>query len=391
MNEQVQLVIEILAVVAAAIGVVVAIIKVIEAYNRWKASKSGGSDMKPNQTTHQTANSSAGTGSITGDNNTQTISVNIGHQVEIAPQPQDVQEDQENDDIILKKEYTSLFAENGKLQHERIQITKCASGQVEGDVYLDEQYIYKLTGTFRNRILTGEFSAVGKFVDERGTINLKLIGHDILSGFCSFSKISMEAEDQIRVSPYVWVAGESLDLIKGTYEFCTQCHSENKMCCCASDDIDMPILLQNEALQIQSMRPRDRRLRVFSNNIGHTPIRQMKSKPLPAGGVASCACHFYDVNEHKCTIYDIRPVDCRLFPFDIRLDKDTDEYWIGYYDELCERSLPDGQTMRKYAHVLRPFIFLLYPFANIITADVVCTKLKDAHFQKLYRLNQFIF
>ncbi len=382
MNVKLELVIQILAAVVAAIGLLAAGFKAIEAYNKWKASRQGGNSVPTPPST--TSSESSG--------NTQNVSINVGTNGSLSSQTHDISQIPESgDEIILKKEYTSLLAENGKLQHERIVITKCSAGQVEGDVYFDEQYIYKLTGTFRNRILTGEFSAVGKFLDERGTINLKLIDSDILSGFCSFSKISMDAEDQIRVSPYVWVAGKSLDLINGTYEFCTACHAENKVCCCASDDIDMPVLLQNETLQIQSKSPKERKARLFSNSIGRTSIRQMKSKPLEKDDISSCACHFYDTKEHRCTIYDMRPVDCRLFPFDIRLNKETNEYWIGYYDELCERSLPDETTMRKYAHVLRPFIFLLYPYANIITADTVCTKLKDAHFWELYRLNQFIF
>ena len=213
----------------------------------------------------------------------------------------------------------------------------------------------------------------------------------LLLGFCSFSKISIDFEDQIRVSPYVWVAGENNELVHGTYQFCTNCHVENKVCCCASDEIDMPVLLRNEVQQIQSSSIKNRKMKEFSHNIGQTSIRQMKSKTCEKDGCTISACHFYDIDAHKCKIYDTRPTDCRLFPFDIKLDPHTNEYWLGYYDELCERNLPDEQVMKKYAHTLRPFIFLLFPFANIITMDTVCEKLKDAHFAKLYRLNEFIF
>lgn len=375
------LIIEILAVFVAATGLITAIVKLVTAYNKRKQARGGNVDPKQN------IESSVGSGSIAGDHNVQAIVFNVGKQEhEISKTIED-----DSDEILLKSTYTSLFAENGKVQHERITIQNLTHGQISGEVFLDEKCIYKLTGTFKNRILTGEFTTVGRFVDERGTINLKQIDHDIFSGFCSFSKISMDFEDQIRVSPYVWISGENTDLIDGTYQFCSNCHIENKICCCASDEIDMPILLKNEAQQIQALSPRSHRLKIFSNNIGQTTIRQMKHKTFERDGRTHFACHFYDLRENKCTIYDKRPIDCRLFPFDIKLDENTNEYWIGYYDELCERSLPDETTMKKYVHILRPFIFLLFPYANIITLDSVCPKLKKAHFSKLYKLNEFIF
>lgn len=370
--------------ITACVGLLTAIVKGVEAYHKRKSTPKGESEL----TLEQNAESSLGTGSIMGDNNVQTFTVNIGSE---KTSTETTRDKRDNDSIMLKPLYTSLFAEKGKVQHERIEIKNLGRGKIEGDVYLDAQYIYKLTGTFKNRILTGEFTAVGEFVDERGTINLKLIDHDILSGFCSFSKISIDFEDQIRVSPYVWVAGEDNELIHGTYQFCTNCHSENKVCCCASDEIDMPVLLGNEVRQIQSSSIKNKKMKDFSHNIGQTSIRQMRAKTYDKDGKAIRACHFYDVDAHRCKIYDTRPTDCRLFPFDIKLDPNTNEYWLGYYDELCERNLPDEQAMKKYAHILRPFIFLLFPFANIITMDTVCEKLKDAHFVKLYRLNEFVF
>lgn len=381
MNTNTQLVIQILAILVAAIGLAAAIIKLITAYKKQKPTDSGGDSVDSTQTTE----SSVGTGNITGDGNTQTINVTIGNQ-RTTPE-----EDVYDDDVMLQSSYTSLFAENGKVHHETISIQNLGHGRIEGEVYLDSEYTYKLSGTFKNRILTGEYTSVGRFVDERGTVNLKLIDQDILTGFCSFSKVSMNFDDQIRMSPYIWISGDNTDLINGTYQFCSECHMTNKTCCCASDEIDMPVLLKNDAQQIQALSPRSHRLKFFSSNIGQTSVRQMKSKAFERNGKTHYACHFYDVKNNICTIYDTRPVDCRLFPFDIKLDAITNEYWIGYYDDLCERSLPDESIMKRYAHILRPFIFLMFPYANIVTLDSVCEKLKNAHFTRLYKLNDFIF
>ncbi len=290
--------------------------------------------------------------------------------------------------IILKSTYTSLFAEKGTVQNEKIVITNLGNGKIEGKVYLDKNYIYSLSGTFKNCILTGEFTSVGKYTDERGTINLRLISEDVLSGFCSFSKVSKFADDQIRMSPYVWVAGEDNNLLNGTYEFCTQCHNERKKCCCSSSDIDMPILLNNEAHRIQGTNPRMHRMKVFSRNIRNTQVRQI-NEVNHSGNEPSC--FFYDQNENRCKIYNIRPTDCRLFPFDIKLDRETNEYWIGYYEDLCDRQLPEIDVMKQYAHILRPQLFLLFPYANTINDESVCKRLSKSSFVKLYKLEEFIF
>lgn len=293
-----------------------------------------------------------------------------------------------NSEVHLRKSYTSVFAERGVIHNEKITIKSQKNGKVEGEVYLDDNNIYKLEGTFRNCILTGEFTSVGEYTDERGTINLKLISEDILSGFCSFSKISNFAYDPIRMSPYVWVAGNDENLLSGTYEFCSQCHNDKKKCCCSSPDVDMPVILKNEAQRIQSSNPRIRKMKAFSHSIGNTLVRQINEIKRPDG---VHYCHFYDNDEGCCKIYDIRPTDCRLFPFDIKLDENTNEYWIGYYSDLCDRPMPDHEEMKVYAHVLRPQLFLLFPYANTINDQSVCERLRKASFERLYKLEEFIF
>lgn len=74
-----------------------------------------------------------------------------------------------------------------------------------------------------------------------------------------------------------------------------------------------------------------------------------------------------------------------------RLDPNTNEYWVGYYNDLCERQLPSIETMKQYAHMLRPLLFLLFPYANTINQEDVCRHLSKANFEKLYKLDQFIF
>lgn len=384
-----ELAVAVIGLIVAVIGVPKAIFELRKAY--LERHKSSGKEAEPvnisnNKGVVLTNSTIGGNVSTNTDSGNVTIhgDVIVGESREVDA-PADTLPD---DNIILKDTYTSLFAEKGEVHSERITIRNLGGGRVEGEVYLDNTHVYSLTGTFKNRILTGEFTSTGKYNDERGTINLKLISEDILSGFCSFSKTSMSFDDQIRMSPYVWVAGTNSQLLCGTYDFCTACHNEGRKCCCASADIDMPVLLRNEAQRLQSKNPRQQRMRDFSHNIGNTPIRQVNSIQNGATGVH---CHFYNPHENCCKIYDVRPIDCRLFPFDIKLDPNTNEYWVGYYNDLCERQLPSIETMKQYAHMLRPLLFLLFPYANTINQEDVCKHLSKANFERLYRLEQFIF
>jgi len=48
-------------------------------------------------------------------------------------------------------------------------------------------------------------------------------------------------------------------------------------------------------------------------------------------------CVFYDHAKRKCTIYAIRPADCRFFPYDI-LRKGSKYYWIKWKLESADAS-----------------------------------------------------
>lgn len=319
--------------------------------------------------------------------------------------PKESVDDKES--IRLKDKYTSLFAEDDKLKTEQIVITKQKNGIVEGTVTLLEEVVgsgprqhftYSLKGRFTNKVLTAEYYSNNGDADERGAINLKLIDRDILSGFCSFSKLSAAVDDEIRVSPYVWVSGENKDLMNGTFDFCTQCYTDHKVCCCASEKVDMPVFVNGELAAIrnqlvQKNTEKNSFSKALSDPFQKSAVRQMKreDKKEKDGTLISTKCHFYNAEEQKCRIYEGRPIDCKLFPYDIKLSEEKKEYIIGYYTDLCERSLPDLSTMKKKAHILRPYFFLLYPYLHIITSNEVCQRLNHADFQEIARFKDFVF
>ncbi|WP_289227655.1 YkgJ family cysteine cluster protein [Parabacteroides goldsteinii] len=357
----------VLAGILSIIGAVLAIVH---------AKKQKGDATMPKETTTQTSDrgsiniSAEGGSSVTV---TGVIASNGNNDGTDSADKLDEKLESEYESIQLHNVYTSLFAEDNQLKTERIIITQQDRGKIEGYVELNEldghghvtrTLTYSLTGVFANKVLTAEYLSKGVRSDERGAINLKLIAPNILSGFCSFSKLSI-VEDEIRVSPYVWVEGEDIDLLDGTYDFCTQCYQEKAVCCCASEYVDMPLFLETETAAIRaslSRREKQQRKKAFSKPLpgpfSQASVRQiLRDEKTDENGNLETKCHFFDLSSNVCKIYGGRPLDCRLFPFDIKLSTDNSEYIIGYYTDLCSRPLPQDTVMKQYAHILRPYFF----------------------------------
>jgi len=403
MGENVKIVI---SIIVAILGLIAAILGVLKAYIEVKKRKERKKEISVNNNTNHNSNNNGSLTNISG--NTGSIVINQNNTT--TNSQQSVEEQAENHEnncaIKLNDNYTSLFAEDDKLKSEQITITSQKNGVVKGIVTLIEKdqststetkHLYTLEGRYSNKILTAEYFSQNESVDERGAINLKLIDSDILSGFCSFSKAAT-SDDEIRVSPYVWVSGKDQNLLDGTFEFCQACHDEHRGCCCASDKVDMPVFLNNELNLIRKQLPNHQiEKSTFSKSLTKpyqkSHVRQMKptEKKDQDGKLEHNGCHFYDAEQQTCKIYDGRPIDCRLFPFDIRLSNSRKAYVIIYYTELCNCHLPDKAAMKKKAHILRPYFFLLYPYLHIITCDDVCKKLKNAEYEVIADFKDFIF
>ena len=160
----------------------------------------------------------------------------------------------------------------------------------------------------------------------------------------------------------------------------------------------MPVFLNNELNLIRRQLPNNQIEKSSFSKALTKPyqkslVRQMKAteKKDIDGNLEHHGCYFYDTENQVCKIYAGRPIDCRLFPFDIKLSDTRKAYVIGYYTELCHCNLPDKATMKKKAHILRPYFFLLYPYLHIITCDDVCKKLKNAEFEVIADFKDFIF
>ena len=90
--------------------------------------------------------------------------------------------------------------------------------------------------------------------------------------------------------------------MKGTFNYCSQC-KEKLNCCVDFEDIDNPIIYIEEKNKIQKSIKCDDS--IFSK------ITEDCFNINTINGV----CPFY---KNGCSIYDIRPNDCRLYPYDLK-------------------------------------------------------------------------
>ena len=115
----------------------------------------------------------------------------------------------------------------------------------------------------------------------------------------------------------------------GSFRDCASCPSQNN--CCVRERrggygrVVAPFLLPSEAEVIGRHKQLDTssfwEIVENENGMATHELRTVKNQ-----------CYFYD--NGRCGIYRIRPIDCRLFPFDIVEREDGSFWWIVYL-KLC--------------------------------------------------------
>ena len=106
---------------------------------------------------------------------------------------------------------------------------------------------------------------------------------------------------------------------QGTYNHCSKCKA--RTCCCDFDnDIDNVVTTLEEK-------------QLILERVGMENEKYFKKINDKAYNILSVnkICPFF---KEGCTIYDVRPSDCRLFPYDIK--KIEDKYFLIKYDLPCK-------------------------------------------------------
>jgi len=100
-------------------------------------------------------------------------------------------------------------------------------------------------------------------------------------------------------------------------KLCGNCTHKN---CCT--DSAVPLVFSNDLKKLQKSisQPSDYLKTVRINNVDVNAIKKKDN---------STECIFWDNETSGCKIYDSRPFDCRLYPFDIMLIDDS-YHWIVY-------------------------------------------------------------
>lgn len=146
---------------------------------------------------------------------------------------------------------------------------------------------------------------------------------------------------------------------KGCYKDCTNCSLSQK-CCSCFDKINAPTLNKNEVNKIiKSINEYSFYDKVSEN------IFQLKT--------INNECIFY--KNGKCSIYDNRPIDCRLYPYDVI--KDGDKYYLIIY--LIDCINVDG--FLKDNPLDEELIKLIIPWIEDFTNEINYTKMKKCKYK----------
>ena len=90
---------------------------------------------------------------------------------------------------------------------------------------------------------------------------------------------------------------------EGSFSFCDGCPAHSN--CCTGKTVDLPILTPADTQRISEETGIPR-----PDFCSETEGRLLTMRARPGGG-----CYFY--RDGKCSVYDVRPIDCRMFPFDV--------------------------------------------------------------------------
>lgn len=272
--------------------------------------------------------------------------------------------------IDISGKWNSFFHEGDDIQAELVELKQYGQ-MVEGKISLERrEYIF--TGEFKNQILMGKYVSENNRRDERGTIVLRRINENILSGFCTF----VYRDIQVYSSPYVLTLASYHDVTKGTYSFCNSCVGKFD-CCCNCNEIDMPIVLPFEAHNIAAISGKS--INEFAVKLTSNLYQMKRLNDKEENG-----CIFFVNN--SCSIYKNRPIDCRLFPFDF---KEIDgEYWLIYYNgrEICKALPRDPNEIKSFAHNIRPLLDMLLPYMSECSDPKFCKRLGNQEYIKLFTI-----
>ena len=276
--------------------------------------------------------------------------------------------------INLSGKWMSSFIQNNKIYNEDVEF-KQEGNKIFADITLNfdgEMCKYKFEGKIGKKVINGTYEYLDDLDIESGTISLKIINDNFLYGVTTYISTDKDNDDVVE-SPYALFRNTDNNL--GTFDLCHNCVKKSATCC-SNPCVDSPMLLPNEAREIA--KARNIEIEEFAKTVdfakmhsdkGLKNLYQMKRQEN------SSSCYFY--RDAKCTIYDIRPIDCRIFPYDIKLESDGNYYLVYYLTNDCEVKNMNVDNLKMVSYNTRLFLRLLLPYLREWTDSYCSTHLTE--------------
>ena len=276
--------------------------------------------------------------------------------------------------IDLSGEWISSLIQNNKIYNEKVNFKQNGKDLTANIIlnYDGEICNYEFMGRITNNIINGTYFYTEDSNVESGTISLKIINKDFLYGVATYISDVPDCDDIVQ-SPYALFRNTEHSL--GTFNLCSNCVGKNSSCCCDTN-VDSPMLLPNEVEVIAKKMQIEKEsfskkidLAKMNNDDTLKDLYQMKRDKK------TNSCCFYKNN--CCTIYDIRPIDCRIFPYDIKLENDGNYYLVYYKSDKCQIMNEELKNIKMVSYNTRLFFRLLLPYIREWSDKYCCTHLTE--------------
>ena len=276
--------------------------------------------------------------------------------------------------VDLAGEWISSFIQNNRIYNEVVNFEQDECN-LKANIVLnyDGQICkYEFNGVINNNIINGVYKCTNDSDVESGTISLKIINDNFLYGVATYISDDSNSDDIVQ-SPYALFRNAEYKL--GTFNLCNKCVGNDASCCC-NPNVDSPMLLPSEVEVISKSVKLD--TDVFSSKVDFSKmyddyslkdLYQMKRQKNNNN------CYFY--KDNKCTIYDIRPIDCRMFPYDIKLESDGNYYLVYYKSDNCRIMNENFKDIKMVSYNTRLFLRLLLPYLREWSDGYCCVRLTE--------------
>ena len=286
--------------------------------------------------------------------------------------------------IDLSGEWISSFIQNNKIYNEKVNFEQTNNQLVANIIlnYDNEICRYKFEGKIHKNIINGTYEFTENSDIESGTISLKIINNNFLYGVATYISDDENSDDVIQ-SPYALFRNTNNNL--GTFNLCSNCVGKSATCCC-NPDVDSPMLLPKEAETIS--KNMEIKIEDFANKIDFSKMYKdytLKDLYQMKRQEKNNKCYFYKNNQ--CTIYEIRPIDCRIFPYDIKLENDGNYYLVYYKSKECQIMNEKIKDIKMVSYNTRLFLRLLLPYIREWSDKYCCSNLtKDQDYEKICKI-----